>query len=80
MNKLPWETKNREILVKKQSVTGIAENERGLEPEDRTAQELLNSGVISLNKSDGPTSHQVADYAKKILESDKVGHGGTLEI
>ncbi|HIH26126.1 hypothetical protein J4476_02710 [Candidatus Woesearchaeota archaeon] len=77
MNKLPWETKNREILVKKQSVT---DEKYGKKPEDRTAQELLNSGVISLNKSDGPTSHQVADYAKKILESDKVGHGGTLEI
>ncbi|MEK6955469.1 MAG: RNA-guided pseudouridylation complex pseudouridine synthase subunit Cbf5, partial [Nanoarchaeota archaeon] len=49
-------------------------------PEDRTIKELLNNGVISLNKPDGPTSHQVADYAKRILGADKVGHGGTLEI
>ena len=77
MNKLPWEKKDREILVKKQSVT---DEKYGKRPENRTTEELLNNGVVSLNKPDGPTSHQVADYAKRILGTDKVGHGGTLEI
>ncbi|MEK6956050.1 MAG: RNA-guided pseudouridylation complex pseudouridine synthase subunit Cbf5, partial [Nanoarchaeota archaeon] len=76
MNKLPWETKDRTVITKKESVTS---EKYGKKPENRTIKELLDSGVISLNKPSGPTSHQAADYAKKILESEKLGHGGTLD-
>lgn len=74
--KLPFEQTEREILTKKESVT----NENyGKRPEDRTIRELLESSVICLNKVSGPSSHNVADYVKKILKVEKVGHGGTLE-
>ncbi|MBS3152814.1 RNA-guided pseudouridylation complex pseudouridine synthase subunit Cbf5 [Candidatus Woesearchaeota archaeon] len=76
MNKLPFEEIQREILVKKESSTNEAYGKR---PEQRTIKELLNYGVICLNKLDGPSSHQVADYVKKILKLEKVGHGGTLD-
>jgi len=73
---LPFEKINREILVKKESAT----NEKyGKMPEEKTIRELLESSVICLNKLDGPSSHNVADYVKKITKADKVGHGGTLE-
>ncbi len=73
--KLPFEEIQREVLVKKESVT----NEKyGKKPEERTIEELLQSSMICLNKLDGPSSHNVADYAKKVLMVEKVGHAGTL--
>ena len=40
---------------------------------------LLKNGVLSLDKPAGPTSHEVVTWVKKILEVDRVGHGGTLD-
>lgn len=40
---------------------------------------LLENGVISLDKPAGPTSHEVVTWVKKILNVDRVGHGGTLD-
>ena len=40
---------------------------------------LLTNGVISLDKPAGPTSHEVATWVRKILGSERVGHGGTLD-
>jgi len=76
MNKLPFELKERKIIIKNESPT---DNSYGKYPKERSTKELLNNGVICLNKVDGPTSHQVADYVKKILKLEKVGHGGTLD-
>lgn len=55
------------------------EDKYGCEPEKRTTKELLNYGIIVINKPRGPTSHQVADYVKKIVGADKSGHSGTLD-
>jgi H/ACA ribonucleoprotein complex subunit 4 len=51
----------------------------GKRPDDRSVRELLNNGMINLDKPCGPTSHQVVAWVKEILEVDKVGHGGTLD-
>jgi len=40
---------------------------------------LLENSVIALDKPAGPTSHEVATWVRKILEVDRVGHGGTLD-
>lgn len=40
---------------------------------------LLKNGVIAVDKPAGPTSHEVATWVKKILNVDRVGHGGTLD-
>jgi H/ACA ribonucleoprotein complex subunit 4 len=42
-------------------------------------EHLLANGVISLDKPAGPTSHEVATWVRRILEADRVGHGGTLD-
>lgn len=76
MDKLPFEEVSREIIVKKETAT---DESYGKKPEERSTEELLNNGVICLNKVDGPSSHQVADYVKRILNVEKVGHGGTLD-
>jgi H/ACA ribonucleoprotein complex subunit 4 len=36
-------------------------------------------GTINLDKPAGPTSHEVAAWAKKILKIETIGHGGTLD-
>ncbi len=76
MEKLPFEKIERETLVKKEASTNES---YGKKPEQRTTKELLDNGVICLNKLSGPSSHQVADYVKRILNAEKVGHGGTLD-
>jgi len=74
MNQLPFETIEREILVKKES-TG----KEGKKPEERTTEELLDLGIVNIDKPPGPTSHQVSDFVKKILNIKKAGHSGTLD-
>lgn len=44
-----------------------------------TVNGLLDLGVINLDKPQGPTSHQVSAWVKKILDVEKAGHGGTLD-
>ncbi len=51
----------------------------GKKPSDRTMGELLDAGVVALDKPRGPTSHQVAAWARDALHVKKVGHGGTLD-
>lgn len=51
----------------------------GKRPSDRTVGELLDSGVIVLDKQRGPTSHQVTAWARDALHVKRIGHGGTLD-
>jgi H/ACA ribonucleoprotein complex subunit 4 len=51
----------------------------GKKNEKRTVEELLENGIIIIDKPNGPTSHQVDSWIKKILGIDKVGHSGTLD-
>ena len=75
-NLLPFEKIKREVLIKKESETNW---DYGQDPEKRGVEELINYGIINLNKHSGPTSHQVSDYVQKILGIDKAGHSGTLD-
>jgi H/ACA ribonucleoprotein complex subunit 4 len=74
--KFPFEKIEREILIK---VEEKSNKIYGKTPEERTIKESLNYGIININKSQGPSSHQITDYVKKILEIDKAGHSGTLD-
>lgn len=51
----------------------------GRRPEERSIPELLEKGVINLDKPPGPTSHEVTAWVKRILGVERAGHGGTLE-
>jgi len=75
MNKLPFEKLKQEVLVKKESET---DKEYGQNPNKRDIKELINYGIINVNKSAGPTSHMVSDYVQRILGINKSGHSGTL--
>jgi len=51
----------------------------GKYPGARTDGELLKSGIIILDKPNGPTSHQVDAWMKQITGVGKASHGGTLD-
>ena len=51
----------------------------GKRPEERSVEELLDMGMINLDKPSGPTSHQVVSWVRDILNAKRVGHGGTLD-
>ena len=56
-----------------------AEAKFGQDPKERTTAELLNYGIVNIDKLKGPTSHQTSDFVKKILHLTKAGHSGTLD-
>jgi len=51
----------------------------GKRPEERSVEELLEMGMINLDKPSGPTSHQVVAWVRDILSARRAGHGGTLD-
>jgi H/ACA ribonucleoprotein complex subunit 4 len=72
---LPSDIKHKR-LIKIQAKTNT---NYGKFPNERSIRELLNNCIINLDKPCGPTSHQIDAWIKKLLEVDKVGHGGTLD-
>jgi len=68
--------KKRKRLIK---VSATTSTHYGKSPDKMSVKELFNNGIINLNKPSGPTSHQVVSWVKEILETDKAGHGGTLD-
>jgi len=76
MGQLPSEQAKYDILVKKESTTDKA---YGCRPEERSVEQLLDYGVVNINKVKGPSSHQVAEFVQKILHIKKAGHSGTLD-
>lgn len=47
--------------------------------DQRSIEDLLNYGIILLDKPPGPTSHEVVAWTKRILKLSKIGHSGTLD-
>ena len=64
-----------DIIVKVEAKT---DNRYGSRPEERNIKDMIDYGIVVIQKPAGPTSHQVSDYVKKMLHIDKVGHSGTL--
>ena len=74
-NSFLW-IKQRKVLVRKESSTNP---DYGCKPEERSTKELLEYGIVNIDKPSGPSSHQVSAYVKKILHIEKSGHSGTLD-
>ena len=45
----------------------------------RSIEQLLNYGIILLDKPPGPTSHETVAWTKRLLKLPKIGHSGTLD-
>ena len=74
-NILPSERK-REFVVKSDDFE-ISKN--GLNPDERSVNELIRLGVINVDKHPNPTSQEIVSYIKKIFTLRKAGHSGTLD-
>jgi len=72
MNKLPYERVERKIILREK----VRISKR---LPKRTAQELLNYGIINLDKPAGPKSIHCVNNLREILEQPKAGHAGTLD-
>ena len=57
----------------------ITNPEYGVYYDKRSIEQLLEYGLILVDKPPGPTSHEVVAWAKRILELPKIGHSGTLD-
>ena len=51
----------------------------GKPPNERSIPELIELGVINLDKPANPSSHEITAWIKQILKIKKAGHGGTLD-
>jgi H/ACA ribonucleoprotein complex subunit 4 len=51
----------------------------GHKPEERPIVEYLRLGFIVLDKPQGPTSHEVVAWVRKMFEQERAGHSGTLD-
>ncbi|MFW9856112.1 MAG: RNA-guided pseudouridylation complex pseudouridine synthase subunit Cbf5 [Candidatus Thorarchaeota archaeon] len=51
----------------------------GTTPQERSISELLDLGIINIDKPANPTSHEVTAWVKQIFGLKKAGHGGTLD-
>lgn len=71
----PWKTERR-LLIKAEEETSPR---YGCKPEERPIEEYVRFGVISLDKPPGPSSHEVTAWTKRLLNIQRVGHGGTLD-
>ncbi len=74
-NRLPIVT-NRRKFVREEAET---DPRYGKRPEERSVEELINMGVVVIDKPKGPTSHQVSAWVRDLLHVEKAGHGGTLD-
>jgi H/ACA ribonucleoprotein complex subunit 4 len=57
----------------------ITSDKYGHYPDKRPIPALLDYGLILIDKPDGPTSHEVVAWVKRILSIEKAGHSGTLD-
>jgi len=75
MGKRPSKPKRR-LIVKRKSAP---DPKFGKRPEKRGIEEHIRYGIIALDKPQGPTSHEVVAWLKKVLDLKRAGHGGTLD-
>ncbi len=73
--KPPWKEK-RNVITRAEEET---EPSLGCPPDQRPHTQHIKFGIINIDKTPGPTSHEVVAWIKKLLDLDKAGHGGTLD-
>ena len=57
----------------------LTDDSYGTYYDKRTIEQLLNYGLIILDKPPGPTSHETVAWTKRLLKIPKIGHSGTLD-
>lgn len=77
-HKLPSEieTAERKVIERCKAETNPA---HGCVPAARPIAQLLQYGIVVINKPKGPNSHEVSSFVQRILSCEKSGHSGTLD-
>jgi len=75
-DKLPFERIERRVIVRKESPS---DPHFGQMPNARSIPDLLDCGIVNIDKPKGLTSHDVVDRVREILQIRKAGHSGTLD-
>ena len=57
----------------------VIDEQQGRHYDKRSTADLLDNGIILLDKPPGPTSHEVVAWTKRMLDLPKIGHSGTLD-
>jgi H/ACA ribonucleoprotein complex subunit 4 len=57
----------------------VTDLSHGCEPEKRPIDSYINYGLIPLDKTRGPTSHEVVAWVRKLVGLERAGHSGTLD-
>ena len=57
----------------------ITDDSFGTYYDKRSMHQLLEYGLIILDKPPGPTSHETVAWTKRLLKIPKIGHSGTLD-
>jgi len=57
----------------------VTDSSFGTHYDKRTIKQLLDYGLIILDKPPGPTSHETVAWTKRLLKLPKIGHSGTLD-
>jgi H/ACA ribonucleoprotein complex subunit 4 len=57
----------------------VTDEKYGHYPDKRPIKDLLDYGLIVLDKPAGPTSHEVVAWVRRMLNIEKAGHSGTLD-
>jgi tRNA pseudouridine55 synthase len=70
------EKNERELVVLGQEITNP---KFGWQPRSRPLNVYLNHGFIPLDKPQGPTSHEVVAWLRKMFGTERAGHSGTLD-
>ncbi|MFB6089098.1 MAG: RNA-guided pseudouridylation complex pseudouridine synthase subunit Cbf5, partial [Candidatus Aenigmatarchaeota archaeon] len=66
----------KEAIVKSEEVS---DPRFGEYPGARKIEELIENGIVVIDKPSGPTSHQVTSWVRDMLGLKKAGHSGTLD-
>jgi len=75
MSALPPRGRSRGVLIRDEEPP----SEYGKRPEERSVEELLEYGVINLDKPAGPSSHEIVAWLRRITGIQKIAHAGTLD-
>ena len=70
----PWVVK-RKLIIKAKEENAV---QYGCRPEERPIKDYVRLGIINLDKTAGPSSHEITAWLKRLLNISHAGHGGTL--
>ncbi len=64
------------MIIKEDAQTN---SKHGTYPNKRTMEQIVEYGVINLDKPQGPTSHQTVAWIRDMLRLKKIAHTGTID-